>query len=55
MSSTVYLVVMLGIIGLLVAVIVPALFWKKCESCGARNIVDATSCARCGAPFPDDA
>lgn len=54
MSVTLYLVVMLGIIGLLVAIIVPALFWKQCKSCGARNIVDALACAKCGAAFPED-
>lgn len=55
MSTTAYLVVMLGIIGLLVALIVPALFWKKCPSCGARNLVDASACSQCGTAFPDDA
>ena len=55
MSNTLYLVVMLGVIGLLVAVIVPALFWKKCPACGARNIVDATTCSNCAAPFQDEA
>jgi hypothetical protein len=48
MSSGLYLVVMLGIIVLLIGIIVPALFWRKCPSCRARNGLDALLCRRCG-------
>jgi hypothetical protein len=49
-----YLPVMLGIIALVTIVSVPSLFWKKCPSCGRRNILDAVTCQVCGAPFPEE-
>jgi hypothetical protein len=48
LSPGLYLVVMLGIIALFVGVIVPALFWRKCPSCRARNGLDASVCRKCG-------
>ncbi len=53
-SSVVYLSVMLSVILVLTAVLVPALFLKRCRFCGARNALDATACRRCKRPFPDD-
>lgn len=54
MNTTVYLVVMVGVIALISAILLPALFWKKCAECGSRSIVDATSCKRCGCEFPEE-
>ena len=53
-SGLIYLTVMVGIIVVLTAFLVPALLWKKCGGCGARNILDATECKRCKKPFPMD-
>ena len=44
---------MLGIIGVMVVLVVPVLFWKKCAQCGARNLVDAHACKACRQPFPE--
>lgn len=53
MSTGLYLAVMLGIIGVMVVLVVPVLFWKKCGRCGARNLVDAPACKACRQPFPE--
>jgi len=53
-SRLVYLLVMVGIIVVITAFLVPALLWKKCGGCGARNMLDATECKRCKKPFPTD-
>lgn len=52
-SAVIYVSVMLSVIVVLTAVLVPALFLKRCGSCGARNALDATACRRCKRPFPD--
>ena len=52
-SSTIYLVIMVGIIALVTAVSVPSLFWKKCPACGKHNHLDAETCKACGAEFPE--
>ena len=52
--STVYLVIMVGVIALATAVSVPSLFWKKCPKCGRRNSLDARTCKHCNAALPDD-
>ena len=49
-----YLAVMLGVIGVVTALVVPALLTKRCEGCGARNLLDAAACRKCDAPFPED-
>ncbi len=54
MSDGLYLVVMLGIVALSVAVIVPAVFLKRCGECGARNGLDAQACRSCGWALSDD-
>lgn len=53
-SSVIYLAVMLGVILVLSAVLVPALLLKRCEGCGARNVLDAKECRRCKRAFPVD-
>lgn len=53
-SSVVYLSVMLGVILVLTAVLVPALFLKRCKACGARNALDAKECRTCKRTFPED-
>jgi hypothetical protein len=53
-NAVIYLVVMLGVIAALTVLFVPAMLWKKCASCGARNMLDATECKRCKKPFPAD-
>lgn len=53
-SAVIYVSVMLSVIVVLTAVLVPALFLKRCGSCGARNSLDAAACRRCNRPFPDD-
>lgn len=53
-SAVIYLSVMLSVILVLTALLVPALFLKRCGKCGARNALDATECRRCKRPFPDD-
>jgi len=54
MFGTIYIAVMLGVIGLMTALAIPSLFWKKCRACGAKNGLDAEVCKRCNAPFPRD-
>ena len=54
LSSGLYLLLMLGTITILVIIIVPALTLKKCDACGARNILDAETCRKCGNPIPDE-
>lgn len=54
LSKTLYLVLMLGIIGLVTLVSVPSLFRRKCTKCGAKNSIEARVCKSCGAPFPED-
>lgn len=53
-NAIIYLAVMVGIIAVMTAVLVPALLWKKCPSCGTRNMLDARECKRCKQPFPAD-
>lgn len=53
MTPTVYVAVMLGVILLITIAVTPSLFRKKCSECGARNSLDAKTCAKCGAPFAD--
>jgi hypothetical protein len=53
-TSVIYLAVMLGVIVVLTAVLVPALFLKRCSACGARNALDAKECRRCKQAFPDE-
>jgi hypothetical protein len=45
---------MLSVIVGLTAVLVPVLFLKRCGSCGARNVLDATECRRCKKRFPGE-
>ena len=52
--AVIYLAVMLSVILVLTALLVPALFLKRCKVCGARNALDATECRRCKRPFPED-
>lgn len=54
MNSPVYLIVMLGVIAAITVVVLPSLIRKKCSVCGARNTLDAKTCAKCNAQFPDD-
>ncbi len=54
MPGTTYVLVMLGIVALIGVLVVPALIRKRCTKCGERNPLDAESCAKCNAPFPDD-
>lgn len=54
MSGGWYVIVMLGIIVVVAAISAPALFTKRCPSCQTRNGLDAKSCRRCGAAFPND-
>ena len=54
MPGTTYVLVMLGIVALIGVLVVPALIRKRCTKCGKRNSLDAESCAKCKAPFPDD-
>ena len=49
-----YLVVMLGIIVLVCAASVPSLFFKRCPNCSARNGIEARTCRKCGAAFPEE-
>ena len=54
MSTGLYLTLMIGVIGVLTAFLVPALFWKRCTTCGARNSLDASECKKCNNAFPKD-
>ncbi|MBX7254886.1 MAG: hypothetical protein K1Y02_00900 [Candidatus Hydrogenedentes bacterium] len=54
MPGTTYVLVMLGVIALIGVLVVPALIRKRCAKCGARNSLDAKTCVKCDAPFPDD-
>ncbi len=53
MSSDTYLVVMVGVILLVAVISAPALFTKRCASCGARNRLAAPECRACQAVFPE--
>jgi len=53
MNPTVYLVVMAGFV---IAVFVTGslvLLFKRCPACRRRCWIDATTCAACGAHFPE--
>ena len=52
-SSGLYLALMVGVIGILTAFFVPALLWKRCTTCGARNSLDASECEKCKNAFPE--
>jgi hypothetical protein len=52
MSSTAYLIVMVGIIAVVAAVATPALILKRCARCGRFALVDTPECRRCGQQFP---
>ena len=49
-----YLAIMLGVIGVVTALVMPALLTKQCGHCGARSLLDAATCRKCDAPFPED-
>lgn len=53
-SSGLYLALMVGVIGILTAFFVRALFWKRCTTCGVRNSLDARECKKCNNTFPED-
>ena len=53
-TNTIYLVVMLTIVTIVFLVSVPSLFFKKCTSCGIRNGIEARTCKKCGAAFPEE-
>ena len=42
MSTVVYLTIMLALVAILTAIVVPALFFRKCPHCRARNLLDAS-------------
>lgn len=52
MSSTLYLLLMVGIIAVVAAVVTPALILKRCAHCHARALIDTPRCRRCGQDFP---
>lgn len=52
MSSTAYLIVMVGVIAVVAAVATPALILKRCPQCGRHALVDTAACGRCGYRFP---
>jgi len=54
MFAGIYLAVMLCVIAVVTALSVPSLFFKKCPRCGARNGLDAATCKRCDAAFPEE-
>ncbi len=54
LSSTLYLVIMVGIIALVTLVSVPSLFLRKCPECGKRNSLEAPVCRSCGAALPEE-
>ena len=53
-TTTIYLLVMVGIIAVVTAVSVPSLFFRKCPACGKRNAVDADRCRACSAALPQE-
>jgi ribosomal protein L40E len=53
MSSSLYVIVMMGVMILVTVVSVPALFFKKCPRCGVRNGIDAKKCRKCSEVFPE--
>jgi hypothetical protein len=53
-GMTVYLVIMLVIIGGITVISVPSLFRRKCPQCGGKNHVEAKVCEHCGTAFPED-
>ena len=54
MSATVYVTIMLAVIGVCTLVSVPPLFFRKCPACGVRNFLEARACKGCKTPLPDD-
>jgi hypothetical protein len=50
-ESTLYLVVMVGIISIITAIALPVLVLKRCVHCGKWSSVDASQCRQCGQPF----
>ena len=53
MTSTLYLIVMLGIIILVTLLSVPSLFRKACPDCGTKNWLEAKTCKKCGKTFAE--
>lgn len=54
LDAKLYLLVMLGVIGVITAVSVPSLFSKRCSQCGSRNWLEASVCKKCGVAFPKE-
>lgn len=52
MSDGLYLTLMLGALAVLIAILVPTMFFVRCSGCGARNGLDASVCRKCGAEMP---
>jgi hypothetical protein len=53
-SSSVYLIVMAGIIITIAIVATPSLMTKRCLKCRRRNSLERDSCKFCNAEFPRD-
>jgi hypothetical protein len=54
MATYTYVGIMLGVILVIALVVIPSLFRKKCQKCGARNALDAKVCVACRQAFPDE-
>lgn len=52
MSSTAYLIAMVGVIAVVAAVVTPVLILKRCPRCGRHALVDTPACRGCGHRFP---
>ncbi|MFP6583821.1 MAG: hypothetical protein VCD00_14875 [Candidatus Hydrogenedentota bacterium] len=53
MSDTMYLTIMLGLLGILIVILVPTMFRTRCRACGTWNKLDAKECRGCHAMLPD--
>lgn len=52
MSDGMYLTLMLGALALLIAILVPTMFFAHCKNCRAWNSLDALQCRKCNQELP---
>lgn len=51
-SDGMYLTLMLGALALLIAILVPTMFFAHCKNCRAWNSLDALQCRKCNQELP---
>mgnify|MGYP006915947759 CR=1 FL=1 len=52
MSDAMYLTLMLGSLAIIIAILVPTMFFTRCRNCGAFNGLDCERCRKCDRVLP---